>query len=85
MRLYVNGSQQVQSSASFGTVDSDYHMGVGYRDGGSIETSYTDANIDEVRVYRRSLSASEISDLYHNGIPFSGSYKKEVNNQENQE
>jgi hypothetical protein len=64
MTLYVNGVQQAQSgTCSLPTGTGEFWIG---RDRGT-SLGYWDGTIDEVRVYNRALSASEVAKLYQSG------------------
>jgi hypothetical protein len=69
-KLYVDG-QSVNSSYSPIISLSDpgfipLEIGRDYRTGWGSPSSYFNGTMDEVRIYNRALSASEISDLYNN-------------------
>ncbi len=68
-RIYINGSETTYQSqiAAVGTMTSDagQNLVIGNRD---VDLARTfDGSIDEVRVYDRALTASEITDLYRLG------------------
>lgn len=69
IRIYRNGSLYVTSSSP--TVNSSLKsIGVGTGNiGGRVltEANFLDGTIDEVRVYNRALSASEVTELYQQG------------------
>lgn len=63
--LYINGSSAgTDSNASFGGMSTGDQFILGVRDGVG---RYFGGNIDEVKVYDKELTATEVSDLYNNG------------------
>jgi hypothetical protein len=62
-RLYIDG---VEEGASAGVSSGNYNSGDGF-DVGSLNNSlqFTDAQFDDVRVYNRELTASEISSIFN--------------------
>ncbi len=64
VRLYVNGLAQTTTGSLTGSIHtrSDSYLAIGRQ--GNISDRYTLGSIDDVRIYNRALSASEISELY---------------------
>ena len=56
-KIYVNGTQEVDSSVTATCAASTLHIGAGY-------PTYFDGQIDDVRIYNRALTAAEIKALY---------------------
>lgn len=77
LKLYVNGEQKASSSVTAEVEDQS-----AVDDGIGIHANKNDrpwpGNIDEVRIYNRSLSSSEIKQLYFNGQKgsFTGNYSR---------
>ncbi len=70
-RIYVNGTLQPMTATGTipaALVDTTANLLVGYGGNGNLGTAFT-GNLDEVRVYDRSLSADEISQLYRLATP----------------
>lgn len=64
IRLYVNGVQEgTPTTAGSTSVIDNYYLG--YSD--QVVDSYLDGSIDDVRIYNRALSATEIANLYNVG------------------
>jgi len=70
--IYVNGDQVASDSPS----DPNFQDNT-YRISG-FNNEYFDGKIDEIRVYDRAVSQSEVKDLYLSGRPFRGDYTSEV-------
>jgi len=65
--IYVNGVQE-NTQAGSSTYDfASPQLLIGGRTGGSVWTKYFDGQIDDVRIYNRALSASEVQRLYNMG------------------
>jgi len=67
--FYINGVlQQSQLVANMGPLSSDSHtIGMMFDDFGSYYNHYLNGSIDELRIYNRALSATEILALYNGG------------------
>lgn len=63
MVAYLDGSQQ-DSQSSSGSGSDPFDLTIGAYEGGS---DVTDGNIDDVRIYDKALSSTEVSNLYNNG------------------
>jgi hypothetical protein len=66
MSLYVNGSGVTESLGDAGTYVAMENLGADAYIG-RFETLYSKGNIDEVRVYHKELSATEVLTNYNNG------------------
>jgi hypothetical protein len=67
-QLYVDGVLAGSGSGALTSYASTYYFGVGSRYSGSLwETFFFDGSVDEVRMYNRTLSATEIWNLYQAG------------------
>jgi len=67
-QLYVDGVLAGSGSGALTSYASTYYFGVGSRYNGSLwETFFFDGSVDEVRMYNRTLSATEIWNLYQAG------------------
>ena len=66
-RLYYDGLQ-VNSTTLSGTVVTPQYFRIGCRNYGSGDVNSIDGTIDEVAIWNRSLSASEISEIYQRGV-----------------
>ena len=65
VKIYIDGVLQVTNTTGVPTTlssTSGNDFNIGY-----LESKYTDGNIDEVGVWNRELSASEVTELYNNG------------------
>lgn len=60
VKMYLNGNQDYSGTVADANSGSEVHIGVGYN-------GYFNGKIDEVRIYNRELSATEITQLYHGG------------------
>jgi len=65
MNLYINGSYIGQTSYTYGSISSDKKLYIG-SDQDSVSIRTFNGVIDEVKIYNKALSASEIIDLYSN-------------------
>jgi hypothetical protein len=59
---YLNGSQANSGSASFSANLSEVGIGARF---GDVTSVVTDGRIDDVRVYNRALTSSEVTDIYN--------------------
>jgi len=64
LRLYINGNLEASAQRAGNITYGSYTLKIGARGDGS--GIYFDGIIDEVRIYNRALSDSEIKYLYHN-------------------
>jgi len=64
--IYINGLLNVSSAKNLGSLNSENTIAIG-RDG-AVEARYFNGSIDEVIVFNRSLSASEIQALYNASV-----------------
>ena len=80
IKFFVNGERK--GTSSFGTAD----LGTDSLHFGKIQDYsdfHFDGKIDEPRIYKKSLSTSEVKDLYFHGAPFHGNYTtKKIDNGE---
>ena len=60
--LYLDGALVSSSNFSLGTFNSTPNLTIGSKNGSGFFTG----SLDEIRVYRRALSPSEVQNLYHN-------------------
>jgi hypothetical protein len=60
IRIYLDGQENTSQSAVFDIKANDDMLGLGAKAGGSHPL---DGALDEVRIYRRALSALEVRDL----------------------
>lgn len=60
-KIYVNGSQEASNSSSDSVNSFRDSLAIGRADD---DTSYIDADVDDVRLYNKALTASEINDIY---------------------
>ena len=60
-RLYVNAAETVSESVTTAVPSSMYHIGGRYQNGSNYQF---DGAIDDVRIYSRALSASEVQSIY---------------------
>src|SRR5438046_264730 len=67
--FYINGVlQQSQLAANMGSLSSDSHtIGTMFDNGGQYYNHYLNGSVDEMRIYSRALSATEILALYNGG------------------
>jgi len=82
IEAFYNGTSQGKK-----TLSSDYKFSIGAIGLGwaNNERYSFNGKLDEVKIYNRSLSASEVSQLYLNGRPFTGKYtSKVIDNSESQ-
>ena len=79
-KLYINGSEVDTFSTKITPgVFTPLYTGIGY---GDFQTRYFNGTIDEVMIFNKSLSASEISDIYNNASSrFKTSGKQSFSNQ----
>jgi hypothetical protein len=73
MRFYVDGQQVAQQTASGPPITSSDPLAVGIKPGGTALTAFS-GSIDDLRIYGRALSSSEINQLFNtdtvgDGIP----------------
>jgi hypothetical protein len=57
----------VSSDGTYTTISEPYAVACKYRDGTQVENRFFPGDIDDVRVYNKPLSQSEVSNLYNNG------------------
>jgi hypothetical protein len=62
--IYVNGVQTGSSGATFGTITPTSNLRIGSGSGGA---RFFHGEIDEVEIFNRALSATEIADIYNAG------------------
>ncbi len=69
VKIYKNGVEQTYSTQTngVGTYNTDAALNLNIGDGGAISNRQSDAVIDEVRVYNRVLTATEVRRLYGQG------------------
>ena len=67
MKLYLNGSALTTATADGGTYVSMENLGADLHIG-EYDSTYAKGLIDEVRIYQKELSASEVSKNYTNGL-----------------
>jgi hypothetical protein len=69
VKIYKNGVEQAYSTQTngVGTYSSDAALNLNIGDGGAVSSRQSDAVIDEVRVYNRVLTATEVRRLYGQG------------------
>jgi len=72
---YINGQNVASNNPGSGMATSGSPVGIGAKPDGT--NYFQNGSIDEVRVYNRSLSQSEVKELYFNGKPFKGNYTGE--------
>ena len=69
-RLYANGTELTNRTTTWtngpGTTNTNTLLGSGYTDGG--QTFFFNGQIDDARIYNQSLSASDVTALYNNGV-----------------
>jgi hypothetical protein len=72
--FYINGAlQQSQVVTNMGSLSSDSHtIGTMFDDFGQYYNHYLNGAVDEMRIYSRALSASEVQALYNQSGGFSG-------------
>lgn len=68
IRIYVNGVKGAYAD-TIGTIEDSAEMNLTVGYGGPVAERYFSGVIDEVRVYNRDLSESEILELYHSSLP----------------
>lgn len=66
--LYVDGQLRGFVSSNRTTAQGSGDMRIGGRSSGGANTSWMNGSIDDVRIYNRALTQSEISQLYNTGI-----------------
>ncbi|MDP2934112.1 MAG: LamG domain-containing protein, partial [bacterium] len=66
MKLYVNNVQQTETATKTGSMSNIYPLAIGVSNTTALR-EYFNATIDEVRIYNRALSASEVQQLYNMG------------------
>jgi hypothetical protein len=82
IRIYKNGQLEVTNSGTGSVSSNGNPIGIAQRPDGF---GSFDGKIDEARIYDRSLSSSEIKDLYLRGEPFKGNYtSKNIENSDTQ-
>lgn len=69
VKIYKNGVEQSYSTqtSGVGTYNSDAALNLVIGDGGAVSTRQSNATLDDVRVYNRVLTASEVRRLYNQG------------------
>jgi hypothetical protein len=68
IHLYRNGAEAASAACSGTIPDESTSVFIGAGDNGSYGiTEYLNADLDDIRLYNRALSASEVSDLYNQG------------------
>ncbi len=65
--FYINSSQDLISGSSLGVGDSGAPVNIGRRSIPDMGYSFFNGYIDEVRIYNRALSGSEVTELYNMG------------------
>jgi hypothetical protein len=65
--LYIDGNQVTTSSTNVGTITLNAADIGALENGSAARTQLFTGLIDDVRIYSRALSATEVSDLYHQG------------------
>jgi hypothetical protein len=83
-KIYLDGTLRDQNTGPSGSLEkNNENMWIGS------DNSFTgrvfDGNIDEIRIYDRALSSTEVKNLYLNGKPFSGNYTQSIQNSESTE
>jgi len=78
MKIYINGSEASVTRSSGGTYAGSTDSGLSFEIGRYLKTaSYANAQIDEVGVWNREITSSEVTSLYNSGdglqYPFGGS------------
>ena len=75
--LYLNQTMLTEDSTATGSLDStNNNLNIGRRTNGLDDREWN-GKMDEVQIYNRSLSDSEIKDIYFKGRPFQGNYTAE--------
>ncbi|OGZ60429.1 MAG: hypothetical protein A3B96_01445 [Candidatus Spechtbacteria bacterium RIFCSPHIGHO2_02_FULL_43_15b] len=70
LTVYFNGVAEATDSAVEATLDDNSNIhAIGVRDQSGTRSQWLDGKIDEIRIYSRSLSASEIRYFYNSGGP----------------
>ena len=64
VKLFINGTQDVSDTFAAAQVDSDQPVRIGLEEIISGDPAYLDGLVDDVRIYNRALSDSEIDQLY---------------------
>jgi len=68
MRIYFNGIEDANRSLSGTITEQHNRTTIGYRDAAGSMVHFFNGSIDEVRVWNRSLTANEISQLYMSNL-----------------
>ena len=73
IRVYVDGNLDSNGADnpktySYGIHDSDFKFTIGAYGGDGTNLGYMDGIIDEVAIFNRALTSTEVSDIYNNGL-----------------
>jgi hypothetical protein len=74
--IYINGVLNSKKTDSYSTFNiNNYDLRIGYPEETGTWHSPFKGALDEIRLYNRALTAAEISSLYYQGIPVTGTIK----------